>query len=95
MSTDPDPIAQKIHFDDDINPVKSTGYTINCRASLSEKGDDIEADHKKVADEDRNRKKKQVSLIPSTKTSVTRKYLFLATEPLLLAFFSKHRIFDK
>jgi hypothetical protein len=67
MSTDPDPTAQKIHFNDDINPVKSTGYTINRRASLSEKGDDVEADHKKIADEDRNHKKKQASPIPSTK----------------------------
>lgn len=53
--------SQKIHFEDDINPVKSTGYTINHRASLTEKGDDIEADHKKFADEDCNRKKKQAS----------------------------------
>ena len=92
MSADSDSLPQKIHFGDNISPVKSTGYTINRKASLSEKGDDLEADHKKVADEDRNRKKKQASPIPTTKTSITRKYPFLATEPLLLAFFSNRRI---
>jgi hypothetical protein len=88
MFADADPTAQKIHFGDDINPVKSTGYSINRRASLSEKGDDLEADQKKYADEDRNHKKKQASPIPSTKTSVTRKYAFLATGALPPAYFS-------
>lgn len=64
MSADSDPTPQKIHFGDDIKPVKSTGYAINLRASLSEKGVDLEADQKKVADEDVNRKKKQASPIP-------------------------------
>jgi hypothetical protein len=88
MSANPDPTAHKIHFGDDIKPAKATGYSINRRLSLSEKCDDIEADQKKTADEDRNRKKKQASPIPSTKTSVTKNYAFLATGPLLLAFFS-------
>jgi hypothetical protein len=66
MSTEPDSTAQKIHFGDDINPVKSTGYSINRRVSLSEK-DDLEADQKKFADQDRNHKKKQASRIPSKK----------------------------
>jgi hypothetical protein len=70
MSTEPDSTAQKIHFGDDIKPVKSTVYSINRRVSLSEK-DDLEADQKKFADQDRNHKKKQASRIPSTKISVT------------------------
>jgi hypothetical protein len=65
MSTESDATVQKIHFGDDIKQVKSTGYSINRRVYLSEK-DDLEADQKKYADEDRNRKKKQASPIPST-----------------------------
>jgi hypothetical protein len=84
MSADPDPTAHKIHFGDDIKPAKPTGYSINRKLSLSEKGDDIEADQKKFADEDRNRKKKQASPIPSTKTSVTRNYAFLALAACIL-----------
>lgn len=86
MSTEPDITAQKIHFGDDIKPVRSAGYSINRRISLSEK-DDLEADQKKFADEDRNHKKKQASPFPSTKTSVTRKFTFDATRTLLVAHF--------
>ena len=88
MSTELNSTAQKIHFGDDIKPVRSTGYSINRRVSLSEK-DDLEADQKKFADEDRNRKKKQASRITtSTKIFVTRKYAFLVPGPLLVAYFS-------
>jgi len=80
MSTEPDSTAQKIHFGDDIKPVKSTGYSINRRVSLSEK-DDLEADQKKFADQDRNHKKKQASRIPSTKISVMRIYVSLTPDP--------------
>ncbi len=91
MSTDPDPTAQKIHFGDDIKPTKSTGYSVNRRLSQSEKGDDLEADQKKFADEDRNRKKKQAGPFLSASTSVTRKYVFLMTGPLPVAFFSNRK----
>lgn len=62
---DSDPTPQKIHFDHDVNPVKLTGYSIAYKASPSDKVDDLEADHKRFADEDRNRKKKQASAAPS------------------------------
>lgn len=63
---DSDPTAQKITFGDDINPVKSTtGYSFTRKVSLSEKCDDLEGDHKRLADEDRNRRKKQASTILS------------------------------
>jgi hypothetical protein len=62
---DSDPAAQKITFGDDIHPVKATGYSYTRKTSLSEKGDDLEADQLRLADEDRNRKKKQASSIPS------------------------------
>jgi hypothetical protein len=88
MSTAPDPTTQKIHFGDDINPVKSTGYSINRRLSLSEKGDDVEADHKKIADADRNHKKKQASPIPSTKDTSHEEMCVRRNRLLLLAFFS-------
>jgi hypothetical protein len=60
---DSDPTAQKITFGDDIHPVKSNAYSFARKTSLSEKGDDLEADQKRFADEDRNHKKKQASTI--------------------------------
>jgi hypothetical protein len=94
MSANPDPTAHKIHFGDDIKLAKPIGYSVNRRPSLSEKGDDIEADQKKFADEDRNRKKKQASPIPSTNTSVTKNYAFLAIGPFAACILFNRKIFN-
>ena|SRR5450432_2429031 len=60
--------APRIHFGEEIHPVKSNGYSTHRKvAGLTDRdltNEDIEADAAAIADQDRNRKKKQASLLP-------------------------------